>query len=459
MEDTNMARLLTLTLTLLLTACPSGGGKSSKDTTPAQPDRALQDAVVQDVSTFEVDDVAEWEGFPVEDLAAEMPKQEEVAEPGEDLAVEPDLEECEEGTVCNPILIPSLPYHDARNGQYAPSDEFDYYSPCAPETNETGPEFIYVLEITEPGTLHAQLDEVEGDGVDMDVHLLSDPVPSSCLARGHAKFHHHVEPGFYWIVVDTWVDSDGIEYPGPYELDVWLAGGSLLPEQEGFNKYVVDAINDGLKYPKDGTYTYCYNNSSCEPDVPIYFGMVHDGFYMGEHLFEGTGLCYCCGHTLEIFLDAYRRYQLENGVPQTVGFGGLTLDDMDIGPFYQHWFGWGVATYSSSGDAMEYAGIGTNIYPEDWDLALTGDFVEFSRTNGSGHSVIFVNWVEEEGEIAGIRYYSCNGGGHSHPDPDDPNNITGVSGPSFQTEMFSSHGGKVIPSYLFMGRAFDPATL
>jgi len=35
----------------------------------------------------------------------------------------------------------------------------------------------------------------------------------------------------------------------------------------------------------------------------------------------------------------------------------------------------------------------------------------------------------------------------------------GVSGPSFRTEMFDGHGGKVIPSYLFMGRAFDLTTL
>ena len=371
-----------------------------------------------------------------------------------------DLPDCEEGTVCNPIVIPGLPYIDERDGTDAPSDEFDFYTPCAPDVNESGPEFLYVLEVPEAGVLSVSLDESVGDNVDMDVHILSALSADSCLARAHWGVSHYVEPGTYYISVDTWVDEAGTEYPGPYRLDVHMSGGSLLPEQAGFNKYIVDAINDLAKYPKDSTYPFCYSDPSCEPDwVDVYFGMVHDTYYLGEMLFEGTQRCYCCGHTLEIFLDAYRRYQLENGVAEDQPYGGMTLDEVDIGPFYQHWYGWGVAQYSSSANALEVVGIGLNIYEQDWESAVTGDMTNISRNNGTGHAVIFVNWVYEDGQIAGIRYYGCNGSADSHPDPNDPDNVSGVSGPSYATEYFTTHGGKVLKNYVFVGRAFDPNEL
>jgi len=402
-----------------------------------------------------------------EDLRVAADTTEEVAEPDlvpeevaeDDALAEDDVVAAALGTIENPIVIDALPYVDWRDGVDAPSDLFDSYAPCAPEVNESGAGWLYVLTLTEAGMLRATLDEVEGDAVDMDVHILTAPLADACIARGHAKAAAWLEPGTYWIAVDTWVDGDGIGYPGPYQLDVNLSAGGLLPEQAGFNDYVIQAINDHAVYPKDGTYGYCYNNEVCEPEVEIYFGMVHDGFYLGEKLFEGTGRCYCCGHTLEIFLDAYIRYQLDTGTPESQQYGGLTLTDMDVGAFYQHWFGWGVADVSSSANALEYAGIGLNLYYGDWDKALPGDFVNLSRSNGTGHAVIFVDWAIEDGEIVGMRYYSCNGAGESHPEPEDPENVHGVSGPSFQTEYFSDAGGSLLKDYVFIGRAFDPSEL
>jgi len=369
-----------------------------------------------------------------------------------------DVAGCEQGTPCAPIEIPSLPFHDERNGAAGPSDQFDSYSPCAPWIDESGPEYVYVLDVPGPAVLHAAINEVEGDGVDMDVHILSAPSADACIARAHAHAAAWVGQGTYWIAVDTWVDDGGTPYPGPYALDVFATGADA-PGDTGFNKFVAASLNDWEKFPKDGTYEYCFSDETCEPDVPIYFGMVHDGWYMGQYLFEGTGLCYCCGHTLEIFLDAFRRFQEENNLPETFGFGGLTVDDMDKGAFYQHWFGWGVADTSSSANALEYSGIGIEIPPESWEQAQLGDFVNLSRTNGTGHSVIFVSWVYDEGEIAGLRYYSCNGSGESTADPADPSNVSGVSGPSFQTEYFDAFGGKVMPEYVFVGHAFDPLSL
>ena len=56
----------------------------------------------------------------------------------------------------------------------------------------------------------------------------------------------------------------------------------------------------------------------------------------------------------------------------------------------------------------------------DWELARPGDFVNLDRANRTGHSVIFMEWIRQAGEIAGIRYYGCNSRGDSHLDPDHP---------------------------------------
>ena len=245
----------------------------------------------------------------------------------------------------------------------------------------------------------------------------------------------------------------------------WLADDSVtfmpieegvMTEPDGFNRYVVRSINDEDMFPKDGTYPYCFRDD-CAPWVDIYYGMVQDAYYLGEFLFEGTGMCYCCGHTLEIFLDAYRRYQDDRGVDRSVPFGPLGIDDVDRGLFYRHWFG--ISMASDAGAALEEYGIGESLIRDRWDDAIPGDFVMFSRSNGTGHAVIFVNWIREGADITGLRYYSCNGGGDSHPDPHDPENTTGNSGPSFITEMFDGHGGRVLPSWLFIGHTFDPAEL
>jgi hypothetical protein len=67
-----------------------------------------------------------------------------------------------------------------------------------------------------------------------------------------------------------------------------------------------------------------------------------------------------------------------------------------------------------------------------------------------------MEWIRQAGEIAGIRYYGCNSRGDSHLDPDHPDNESGLSGPTFRTEMFVGHGGQVLPSLLRIGHPIDP---
>ena len=276
-----------------------------------------------------------------------------------------------------------------------------------------------------------------------------------------------VEPGAHAFTYDF----AGVNYTRTVVLEGYDAAGDLvardavafipdegwLPPEEGFNRYVVEAINDTSLYPKDGTYPYCW--SSYGDECGEAWGMIWGGSYLGEDLFPGGGDCFCSGHTLEVFLDAYARWQAANDADIDDPYGALTVDDVDVGTFYQWWQGFGEGTYASAAHAFEAVGIGYLLDESEWPTAVTGDFVNLSRSTGSGHSVIFVDWERQGDEIVGLRYYGCNGSGDSHPDPQDPDVQYDVPGPSFRTEWFEGHGGTVLPEYLFVGHPWDPADL
>lgn len=234
-----------------------------------------------------------------------------------------------------------------------------------------------------------------------------------------------------------------------------------VQDQPGFNHYVIQLINNNSLYPKNGTYPYCweYYGQNCG----AHWGMIHDVTYAGEVYFPGGGDCFCSGHTLELFLRAYKLWQEQNNIPQshpfTVGSNYLPPEDVDPyrrGIFYQYWQGFGIADTASSADAFEYFGIGESLNENEWDRAMPGDFVNLSRSNGTGHAVIFISWIRENGEIVGIRYYGCNSSGDSCVDPNSSNNSRNNSGPSFVTEYFYEYGGRVLPQYLFIGHPYMP---
>jgi hypothetical protein len=99
--------------------------------------------------------------------------------------------------------------------------------------NEGGGEVVYEVRLLRPGRLTASVDEVEGDGVDVDVHLLRGPNPTTdCVQRDHIGVDVTLEPGTYLIAVDTWVSSTGRVAAGPYALSVDFvpsAGGIWQP--------------------------------------------------------------------------------------------------------------------------------------------------------------------------------------------------------------------------------------
>ena len=151
---------------------------------------------------------------------------------------EGDACELQEGTLDQPLIIPvdeetGCDYADRRDTTEGPSDVLDAYPPHAQD--ESGPEWVYVLRVPRAGSLHAWIDAPEPDGVDVDLHLLAGLDPLQVIARGHHEVRSRVGPGVYTLVLDTWVDDDGHERPGPYQLHVQVRLDAL----DGFDFVVI----------------------------------------------------------------------------------------------------------------------------------------------------------------------------------------------------------------------------
>ena len=127
------------------------------------------------------------------------------------------------GTVDDPIIIPGNPtippYNDVRDTHQAPSDTFDSYPPNT--LNESGPEFVYRITLAHPTQLMAYIHFPEPAGVDIDLHLLKSLNPLELVARGHYNVEAVLQPGHYYLVLDTFV-SGGVEKRGSYNLTVKL---------------------------------------------------------------------------------------------------------------------------------------------------------------------------------------------------------------------------------------------
>ena len=131
------------------------------------------------------------------------------------------------GTWTDPISPSYLPLVDESNTSFSSTDSWNYYD-CAPSTNESGPEIIYKFTAAHPGEFRARLEDPSG--VDIDIHLLQNPIESGgvvsgCLGRAHEYLEvSGLSAGEYYVVADTWTNSSGIPLDGSYRLAIeWIA--------------------------------------------------------------------------------------------------------------------------------------------------------------------------------------------------------------------------------------------
>lgn len=113
------------------------------------------------------------------------------------------------GSRVDPIVVDAsaLPFADVRDTAAAGETSIDAYG-CA-DSDESGPEIWYRLELAE--ARHLRLVVLDRDGVDVDVHVLDDggdPI-AGCVARDDRILELSLGAGTWSVVVDTWSDRGG----------------------------------------------------------------------------------------------------------------------------------------------------------------------------------------------------------------------------------------------------------
>jgi hypothetical protein len=156
-------------------------------------------------------------------------------------------------------------------------------------------------------------------------------------------------------------------------------------------------------------------------------GVPEDVQFNGKTILSKGKATYCSGFTFAVAMRA----AAERGLLK-----GKTTDQVQA--FQRDWYG---ATKESGEKQCVYAieklAIGKSVPVND---AKPGDFLQLWRTNKSGHSVVFLEWVTDAGRPIGLKYRSTQ---------------TSTNGIGDRTEYFTGVPGKkgaVDPKRLYFGR-------
>ena len=189
-------------------------------------------------------------------------------------------------------------------------------------------------------------------------------------------------------------------------------------------------------YPTDGTYDYLWYGGS--------YGVSQDIYYLGVLIAptDASNTTYCSGITFETYVLASEIYN--SSYSHT--YIGNILSSNEMENFRKRWYGVGWETYDPekklSAKAIPEWGLGEEI--TDFEDVQKGDSVQIWRSiSGSGHSVIFVEWVRDgvTQEIEGFTYWSSQGS---------------TDGIGYNTEYFGDTYGEVDPDQFWVARMKKP---
>lgn len=171
---------------------------------------------------------------------------------------------------------------------------------------------------------------------------------------------------------------------------------STTVRQQDLNTYVLEATKayTGGKYPYllDTNYT-------------TYNGVTSNIYYQGNLLLKahpsGDRASHCVGITFEVFFKAMQARNKAAGLGAD-DFNGMSAAAMT--DFMLKWYVAGPKGQNNLALAIEKYGLGQRI--TNLAAAKAGDFIDFSRTNGTGHAAVLINWLKQDGKIIGLRYWS-----------------------------------------------------
>jgi hypothetical protein len=259
------------------------------------------------------------------------------------------------------------------------------------------------------------------------IEVLADGWSLGSVAPGELLTHTFSATGYPRAVEARAVADD--ETVATDAITLTVLDPNPVPVSEDLNDLVQKLL---AEYPTDGTHDYYW------PSDSSWEGTTQDIWYLDTLVAEGDpeGRCYCVGLTWEVFMHAF-----DAADAQTGGTGSLNgLDVDDLREFQVDWYVRELLGAGAS-DALDAYGLGGRV--TDFGQVKPGDFVQFWRNSGSGHSVIFQDW-ERDGDdrIVGLRYWSTQ---------------ASTDGIDYNDEYFGPGSSDVDPNLVFVARAASPS--
>ncbi len=327
----------------------------------------------------------------------------------------------------DPVQALSLPfiYHDSRDTTNATSDALDSY-PGYEQVDESGPEFIYQFTVDEAARLAATIAFEEPTGTDVDLHLLSVLEPAALVTRGDTALYALLEPGTYYLIVDTFADA-GLPQIGPYDLTL-----SIRPRSLGTSKYFNEYVLAAVDYLWANYRLLGYDSAVLTHDIPY-------GNY-GTIEASGGAKTMCVAAAMEVILTAMIIWAEDTGSDTVFDFlpieswETLHSDHIKAHIWVNHSLGtWGTA------DALVNFGMGETIV---FEQLQPGSFINLNRTTGTGHAVVFLSFIDILGQeydsyhdgVIGFKYFSSQGGYD-----------VGAGGLDYRYAIFDEYGSPPMP--------------
>jgi MYXO-CTERM domain-containing protein len=220
-------------------------------------------------------------------------------------------------------------------------------------------------------------------------------------------------------------------------------GVPLNPLLRGDETYGVPASLDGIRRPfaAKGFNAFIINAANSFGAADYLWegdGVTRDIYYKSTLIATpyAADKCHCVGATFQVYITAFEAWD-EQYAGSSGDLKGLTADDMK--KFKSVWY---VATADEAGAQAALVDYKVGSKVADASQAEQGDLIQFWRNNGTGHSVIFDSWVQQDSTITGITYFSCQG-----------------SGPGFVSETIGTGATEVISSRIYIGHPFPPTDL
>jgi hypothetical protein len=158
------------------------------------------------------------------------------------------------GTPTTPIPITSFPFTDQRDTRQSTSRLFGRCA-AAPTIDQGGPEYVYSVVVSQPGTLTVSV--ADDAAADIDVQLLDLPSPRGCFARHDSTLTRVVGCGTYYVVADTFGSS-----AGAYTLSAtFTPSGQPCGSVPGPSPFQpLGKLGDACNFPGNPSLPYCNAN-------------------------------------------------------------------------------------------------------------------------------------------------------------------------------------------------------